>query len=221
MTTPQTTSLPIQPDEDALEWLAGRSAEDLKAIEIQEPDHPIPTLLFPDAMRFRDARGTVKEFPVLFKIPRDDDHVSGTIAAVGWVAKKFSDPACKTPARARELVGDDGYFGHLERCGTLCRVLRRAEPPHIQAFLLDIFVSTFDGPSVRDIWERVETVARIFAPRLGSITEKQFWRLASEVARTKNVTPLFALGTDSLNDFIRRAAEAAMLSQMPRSSSGS
>lgn len=212
---------PFQPDQDALEWLAGRTVDELKAIEIVEPDNPIPTLLFPEAIRHRDARGAVKEFPVLLKIPRDADNVSATIAAVGWVAKKFGEATCKTPARARELLGSEGYFTHLEQSATLCICLRQVKPPHPPAFLLDIFLQTFEAGSIRDIWERAETLSSIFNPRLGTITEAQFWKLAAEVARVRNVTPLFALAQGSLSDFITRAAAAAMLSRTPVSSSGS
>lgn len=197
--------LPLQLDPDALEWIRGRSVEELRAIEFIEPDNPIPTLLFPEPMRYRNAKGEQLSIPTLLKIPRDDDHVQGTINAVAWVAKKFKETTCRTPARARELLGSDGYFTHVERCATLCLVLRNPNNPAIGAFLLDVFMKTFEASAIKDIWDRAETLAAIFDPRLGSITEGQFWALAAEVARVKNPSPLFALGPASLSDFITKA----------------
>lgn len=220
MTTTKSEPLPLQLDQDAIEWLRGRTVEDLKAIELDEPGNPIPTLLFPEPLRFRNGRGEQREFATLLKIPRDDDHVSGTIAAVAWVAKKYSEPACRTPARARELLGSEGYFAHLERCATLCIVLRNPNNPTLPAFLLDVFLKTFETPSIKDIWERAETLSRIFDPRLGTITEVQFWALASEVARVKNASPLFALAPASLSDFITRAGVELTAFRKLKSSSG-
>lgn len=222
MTTNRYEPIPIQPDQDALAWLRGRTIEELKAIEIDEPDSPIPTLLFPEPMRYRNARGEQMEIPTLLKIPRDDDHTTGTINAVAWVAKKFNEPACRTPARARELLGSEGYYSHLERCATLCLVLRNPKNPTLPAFLLDVFLKTFETPSIKDIWERAETLSRIFDPRLGQLTEAQFWQLAAEVARVRNASPLFVLAPASLSDFITRAgAELTRFRTLSSSSSSS
>lgn len=221
MTTTKLEPLPLQLEQDALGWLRGRTIEDLKAIELEEPDSPIPVLLFPEPLRYRNGKGEQKEFATLLKVPRDDDHVSGTIAAVAWVAKKYSEPSCRTPARARELLGSEGYYSHIERCATLCICLRNPKNPAMPMFMLDIFVKTFETPTIKDIWERAETLSRIFDPRLGSITLVQFWQLAREVARVKNASPLFALGPASLNDWITIAGAELVRFQTLSSSSSS
>lgn len=235
------TQIPIQPDDEVLAWLRGKTAADLKAIEAHEVCSAClgakrakegacgecegtgkalaPRNFFPESLRYRGPTGDVIEEPVLFVVPREDDLEEATREAVKHVAQKHPDMKVKTPAQATELIGEL-RFALLETRATVSLCTRVVQPPHIRAYRLHVLIQRFDPSTLDDAYTRIDMIRRAWDVRVRHLTEDQFWGVASEVARVKNTSPLVVLDPVLHEPFVTRLAAEAMRSRTGSSSTG-
>lgn len=220
------TTLPPQPplSEDALaevlSWVRGRTPDELGAIEVMDRDAVIPTTLFPEALRYRDARGKVVEVPVLLKVPYEDDLGQATKDAVQFVAQLHKGKKVETPDQARELVGVT-RFENLDTAAVVALCARSVKPPHGREYLLPVLVRSFPPTTIQACFDRIAILRRLWDPNVAQLTEKQFWAFASEVARVRNLSPLAVLVPALQSAFIARLAVELMASRTSKPSSGS
>lgn len=211
---------PHQPPEDVLAWLRGKTPAELNAIEATDPESKIPYPLFPDVMRYRNAKGEICEVPVMLKIPRENDLARATREAVQHVAGMHKGKNVETPDQARELVGAT-RFENFDTAALVALCAREVQPPHQQAYLLRTLVGTFDPSTIQDVFERLDMLRRTWDVRVGEITEEQLWGFVLEVARVRNLSPLAVLVPALQGGFILRVVCELAAYRMSKSSSGS
>lgn len=236
----------VQPPqgEEALSWIRGQTPEQLGAIDVHEPcplckgttrardgggacggcdgsgKAPIPTPLFPDALRYRDGRGVVCELPVLLKIPGEDDLGQATKDAVGFVAHLHSGKKVETPEQARELVGDL-RFASYDNAAVVALCVRSRKAPHPREYLLHVLLKSIPPTTISATFERLSQLRRLWDVQVHELTEGQFWGFVEEVARRRNISPLGVLVPGLQSAFIVRLALELKASRQPSSSSGS
>lgn len=237
-TTPPPVQIPQQPPDDVLDWLRGKTAADLGAIEAHEPcatckgvkagDCPdcagtgrasVPRIFFPEAIRYRDARGKIAEERVLLVVPREDDFAQAAREAVAHVARFHSKQTCETPAQARALVGEV-RFESLENAAIVALCVRNVAPPHIRAYKLHVLLQTFDPATLADLFARIGYLRRLWDVRVHQLTETQFWGFCAEVARVQNISPLVVLDDGLHAAFIERLASELHAYRTCKSCSG-
>lgn len=231
-----------QPSEELAAWIRGKTPDELEAIEVNEPcpvcrgstrsgadkcdacggrgRAPIPTPLFPDALRYRDARGQVREVPVYFRIPVEADLGQATKDAVAYVARLHSGKKVETPDQARELVGAL-RFESYDNASVVALCTRDRTPPHAQAYMLHVLLMTFPPTTIAAAFERLSVLRRLWDVSVSELTEEQFWAFTSEVARVRNISPLAVLVPGLQSGFITRLAAECHRSRALNSSSGS
>ncbi len=210
MTTTPTIQIPQQPPDDVLDWLRGKTPEELHAIEAHEPcatcrggggpcedcrgtgKASAPRRFFPEALRYRNAAGKIVEERVLLVIPLEDDLADATREAVAHVAAKYPKEVVKTPAHARELIGEV-RFELLDIFALVSLCVRNVAPPHIRAYKLHTLLRTFDPSTLNDVFGRIDMLRRLWDVRVSQINENQFWGLCAELARVRNASPFVAL----------------------------
>jgi hypothetical protein len=211
-TTP--IQIPQQPPDDVLAWLRGRTIEQLGAIDAREqcvcrlkhlgnadPDCPECNgsgvagpmrRFFPDALRYRDALGKIVEEPVYLVIPREDDYGDATDEAVEHVAKRHPKATVKTPAQAREAIGEERFY-LLDIFALVSLCVRNRRAPHARAYKLNTLLQTYEPSTLNDAYGRIRTLERLWDVRVSHLTEDQFWALCAEIARVKNTSPFVVL----------------------------
>jgi hypothetical protein len=224
-TTP--IQIPQQPPDDVLAWLRGRTIEQLGAIDAREqcvcraknfgqakPDCPECSgsgvagpmrCFFPEVIRYRDSAGKIIEEPVYLVIPREDDLAEATREAIAHVARQYPGETVKTPAQAREFIGEIRYE-LLEIFALVSLCVRSRQPPHIRAYMLHHLLRTFDSSTLNDLFGRLELLRKLWDVRVSQLTEAQFWGMAAEVARVKNTSPFVVLAPALHDPFIARLA---------------
>ena len=224
MTTTPTIQIPQQPPDDVLDWLRGKTPEELHAIEAHEPcatcrgvrasecldcdgsgKAAVPRTLFPESIRYRDRRGKVVEEPALLTFPREDDLLQAAREAVAHVAKLHPKKPCDTPGEARALVGEVRYE-NLENAAVVALCVRNVAPPHVRAYKLHVMLQTFDSDTIVDVFNRIGVLQKLWSVRVSQLTEAQFWGFCAEVARVENASPLVVLDAGLLNAFVVRQA---------------
>lgn len=235
----------IQPPQgdEALSWIRGQTPEQLGAIEVHEAcplcngttrardgskcdacdgsgKAPIPTPLFPDALRYRDGKGIVCELPVLLKIPGEDELGQATKDAVAFVAHLHKGKKVETPDQARELVGML-RFESYDNAAVVAQCVRTRKAPHGREYLLHVLLKSIPPTTITATFERLSQLRRLWDVSAHELTEKQFWAFVEEVARVRNISPLGVLVPGLQSAFITRLAVELRASRQPSSSSGS
>jgi len=228
--------------EEALSWIRGQTPEQLGAIEVHElcpacrgsTRHgdgvcnacdgsgraPIPTPLFPDALRYRNGKGVVCEVPVYLKIPGEDDLGQATKDAVAYVAHLHKGKKVETPEQARELVGAL-RFENYDSAAVVALCTRSRKPPHAREYLLHVLIQSIPPTTIAATFERLSQLRRLWDVQVHELTETQFWAFVAEVARVRNISPLGVLVPGLQSAFITRLAVELRASRTPSSSSGS
>ena len=99
--------------------------------------------------------------------------------------------------------------------------MRSVRAPHGREYLLQVLVDTHLPQTIHDAFERLDILYRLWDVRVGTVTEEQFWAIAAEVARVRNVSPLAVLAPALQRAFITRAACELMNYRTSSLSSGS
>jgi hypothetical protein len=224
-TTTPPVQIPQQPPDDVLDWLRGRTAADLAAIEALEPcatcrgsksaaDCPdcagtgkasVPRVFFPDAIRYRDGRGKIVEERVLFTIPREPDLEQATRETIEHVARSRGRKDIDTADAARALIGEV-RFASLENAAIVGLCVRNPIPPHVRAYKLHVLIQTFDPTVIADVFNRIGMLRKLWDVRVHHLTEAQFWGFCAEVARVQNTSPLVVLDEGLQEAFVEKLA---------------
>lgn len=231
-----------QPTDDLEAWIRGKTPAQLQAIEVHEPcpvcrgstrqgeercdacdgtgKAPIPTPLFPDALRYRDGMGKVCELGVYFKIPGEDDLGQATKDAVAYVAHLHKGKKVETPDQARELVGAM-RFESYDNAAVVALCTRSRRAPHGREYMLHVLLKSIPPTTIAAAFERLSQLRRLWDVSVGELSEGQFWGFVKEVARVRNISPLGVLVPALQSAFIVRLAYELQASLTPSSSSGS
>lgn len=191
--------------EEVVAWIRGKTPADLNAIEFMDRDALVPTTLFPETIRYRNAAGVICETHVMLKIPYEDDLAYGTQLAVQHVAGLHKGRKIETPEQAREYVGTI-RFEAFETAAILSQCVRSTKPPHIYEYKLHVFLKTFPPTTIADLWDRLSMLRRLWDVRVSELSEEHFWAFAKEIARVKNIGPLAVLAPALQSVFICRLA---------------
>lgn len=213
------TGAPFQPPDDVIAWLRGKTPEQLNAIEVMSEGSRIPRPLFPDVLRYRNARGESCEIPILFKLPNDDDLAGATADACAHVAKLAKVPKL-TPTEARELVGGV-RFENFETAAVVARCALEPKPPHPPAFLLFLLIADIGPDGIADAFDRMNLLRATWSVRASTMTEAQFWGVCAEIARVRNISPLAGCAPGLQNAIAVQMAEMSLGYRKLSSSSGS
>ena len=241
MTTPP-DQIPHQPSEDVAAWMRGKTLADLRAIEVFPPcalckglktfeGAPcavcdatgiarVPRQFVPEVLRWRGADGAVKEEPITFAIPEEDDYLRATRDAVKHVAMLYKGETIKTPDQAREYVGA-ARFESLDSAALVALCVRSPKAPYGQIYMLHVLLKTHLPSTVADAFTRLDLLFKLYKVTVSELTEMQFWTGASEIARVRNIGFFGALDHALQVPFIVRLAAELAKCRIELSGSGS
>lgn len=226
MTTPfehllSPTGAPFQPPDDVIAWFRGKTPAELRAIEVLAEGSRVPRALFPDVLRYRNARGESCEIPILFKLPNDDDFEQATRDACEHVAKKHGVKDRKiTPNEARELVGPV-RFENYDTAAVISLCALEPKPPHPRAFLLWLLLLDIGPDGIADAFDRLNLLRAAWSVRASTMSEGQFWGVCAEIARVRNISPLAGCAPGLQSAIAVQMAEMSLAYRKLSSSSGS
>lgn len=206
------------PPVDVPAWFKGKSIEELAAIEAGG------RVLIPDAIRTIDAKGKERLTPVMARVPTEQERALARIDAIAHVARLNGQAMGArgewTVERARQVVGAE-VFENLDTIAIVARCLLEPEPPHGQAYLLEVLVGSFPLAALFAMYERLDFYARLFSPMVEALDEEQFWGVVGAIAAKRNLGPLAAMRGELQSAFITRMAEELSSCRPPSSSSPS
>lgn len=205
-------------DASAPAWFAGKTIDDLRAIEHGG------RVLIPEALVTLDPRGVERREEILVRVPNDMERAQARVDAIALVRRLARDgsPDAKvlTVDDARAAVGAD-VFENIDTAALLVRAIHEAKEPHGRAYLLDIFLTSWPASTWMALYDRLDFYARLYAPRFASLTEAEFWGMTREIARVRNLSPFAVIDGYAQNEYVVRLAEVAWSSRTPRSPSAS
>lgn len=243
-TADDSAQIPIRPTERALAWLNGRTFAELNAIEAQElcaDCRGLKTIdgkpcedcegtgrtiarrkFFPGALKWRDTKGTIQEDRVLFVVPKPNDYLEAQEATIAWFAKRYHDDTLKTEDQVKTRIGAVLYV-MKENAALVSLCARALEPPHIRAYTFrTVFdLERFDSHTIYLACEELKLLRELNEIPVASLTEVQCLRLAQEVARVGNASPLLGLDEGLRGPCMTTWARAYVASRTASSGSGS
>ena len=237
-----TAPIPSQPSDDVLAWLKGKTLADLKAIEVFPPcaqckglktyeKEPcqlcdatgiasVPRQFIPDVLRWRAANGEMREQPITFVIPDEDDYLRATREAVKHVAFHHRGETIKTPDQAREFVGAT-RFENLDNAALVALCVRSPKPPFGQVYMLHVLLKTHLPNTIFDAFTRLDLLFKLYKVTVAELTEAQFWGGCAEIARVRNIGFFGVLDPALQAPFIVRLAAELQKCRIELSGSGS
>lgn len=180
---------------DPIKALRAKSWEELEALEHEG------RVMFPDAIRFRDRLGAVRDIPVLVRVLRGHERRAAR-----------AESRRRALADGLDLDRDQDLCATLDRLYQLARAIRDAKPPHDQHATVEMLEMGYDGTSLDELWSRYEIYCDRSDPRLEITDEATMWAALGEVARVGNILPLTGLGSLSQNASIVFGARQALTS---------
>lgn len=191
------------PPIDIPAWFAGKSIEELNAIEASG------RVLIPDAIRTIGAKGQEKLTPVMTRVPTEHERSLARMDAVAHVARLSGQVMGArqnwTVERAKEAVGVE-VFENIDSVAIVARCLLETEPPHGQFMLLEVLIGSFPISTLFEMYERLDFYARLFSPLVEAIDEEQFWGAVAAIAGKRNLGPLAVMLGSLQSAFITRMA---------------
>jgi hypothetical protein len=173
----------------AIEWLDGKTAEDLAAIEVAG------RLLFPDRLLKPQKGGGFEEIPVMIRVPRPQEVMEARGEAIRIFRKQGLD-----------RKEDSELFEELDTLCNLARAIRSATPPHAQFITVEEMLSRdekgYDIPSLFDLWERVQFYRKNIDPRLIEFSEEDVVTAALAIDRVQNLGPLVGIAGSEVDSFV-------------------
>jgi hypothetical protein len=171
------------------DWFAGKTLEELDAIEIGG------ALYFPEKLRSRGAKGEIKETPVLARVPSKQDRATARIEAIAHVRSmvKGKQPVL-TVKDAEEAVGAE-VFEDIDTYAIVSRSLfepqaKNEDGKPTRFMLLDVLLGSYLPATVFDIFDRLDFYAKLLDPRVEDITEDEMWGAIEAIAKRRNLSPL-------------------------------
>ena len=167
--------------------------------ELEVKQHVNGALMFPAALRRRDATGKIVEKKVRVRVPTPGEHLKARVEAIAWFAR----------LAGLDRERDKEIFEELEQLVILARAIRDYEPPHAQIFE-GPELAEWDEAALKDIRARVNLFKEALEPEDSELSEEQFWRTLVAVGRTASFDPLVDIAGRGLLSFIVRTAKEAM-----------
>lgn len=188
-----------------LDWLAGKSFEDLEAIEHEG------RVLYPDAIKQRDHKGRVVERKIMVRVPRGVERAKARRDARAWLQEFGLDEA-----------KDHVQFDALETYCCVARSLRDPTAPHAQLMPHQELMEAVDVRAVLELWERVNYYDRLSEVRVAELDESTFYAAVHAIAKKGNLSPLVAIDGATHDVFLTRmASELSSFLTRPASSPSS
>lgn len=190
-------------------WFAGKTLEELNAIEVAG------RVLIPDALNKIGPKGEPISVPVLVRVPSEGERARGRMEAIKLVAERYlkqmgRDPEKHTVERARIVIGAEVF----EDLDTYAIVAQSLFEPRVDAgkptpaFLLSVLYDSYPKSSIFDIYDRIEFYAKLFNPRMDNLSDEQFWGCVEAIARVRNLSPLVGIsGSEQTGCITRMAVE--------------
>lgn len=201
------------PNQTAAAWLAGKTIADLAAFE------HAGRLYIPDGLRWLGPKGEEDFRPYAFVVPTEHERALARVEAIRLVAAlkgakdMMGPPTDWSVDRARAVIGADVFENYDTACIVSYGVRELAEP-HGRAYLPEILISSYVPSVIFDAFERLDFYSKVYNPRLEELSEEDFWKAVSGVARAKNLGPLAVMRGSAQVSFVTRMA--AILSTSPR-----
>lgn len=210
------------PAVDIPAWFAGKSIEELGAIEVAGRVH------IPDALVKIGPKGEEQREPVMLRLPTDLERALAQRDALHLVGKlhrkAMGPPEDWTVQRAKNVIGDD-LWENFDTLAILAVSTREAKPDesgaYQQAWLLELLMEAYPTRVLFALYERLDFYAKLYDPRLEVLDEAQFWTAVEAIARKRTLSPLVVMGGALERGFIVSMAEALWSSRAPSSSSPS
>ena len=168
------------------EQLYNQTWEELEVLEFRD------RLLFPTKALKRRQDGTVKETPILLRVPREADLRKARIKAREVGLKEGLD-----------LDRDKDLLDNLETICLLATCIRNTTEPY------EPFVATpqelednFDLSFLESVYNKICTLRDIANPHPVELTEMDCWTLVTAIATARHTLPLTAYAPDSQNTFM-------------------
>ena len=198
------------------EWLAGKSFEDLHAIE------HAGTLLFPDALHTRGPDGGERLVPVTVRVPSKTDRALARIDAIQHVREiaRKTGADVRTVEQAQAAIGHE-VFDDIDTYAIVARATREPEAPFGQFMLLPLLMESYTPATVFDIYDRITFYAQLLDPRLPELTDADFWDAVAAVGRRRNTSPLVVMSGGAQSSFVVRMAETLSAYRLQQPSSPS
>ena len=204
------------PPVDVPAWFAGKSIEELGAIEAGG------RVVIPDAIRTIGPKGEERLTRIMARVPTEHERAVARIDAITHVARLHGQAMGSrsewTVDRARQVVGAE-VFENLDTVAIVARCLLEPEPPHGPFMLLEVLVGSFPLSAIFDMYERLDFYARLFSPTIEALDEGQFWGIVAAIATKRNLGPLAGLRGSLQSAFITRMGEELWSCRAPSSSS--
>jgi hypothetical protein len=175
--------------------------EDLEAEEYAE------YLLFPDELLKRKKDGSFERTPIMIRVPREPESRKARLDARAWASREGLDPAL-----------DSDLFDNMDTMCLLSVAIRNTSEP-FEAYEPDPkrLERVYDRPCLDAIWAKIGAYRSVLDPRPNALNEDETLAVIGVVARTRNITPLAALGGESQNNLIVTMAVQFVTSQANKS----
>ena len=174
---------------ELLDWIERKTTRDLQAIEVGGRN------LYPDVIRWRDAKGRVVERPCLLRVPDLIERAKATAEAAAWLARLKLD---------RER--DARHFDNLETMCLVARATREAREPYEQHKVAEDFAATYGARTVLDLWERINLLDRAEDPRVHTLRDGEADALIHAIAKRLDLGPLAGIASEEQDSFVTSMA---------------
>ncbi len=182
------------PTNKTVEWLKGRTIEEMQAIEAGG------RILFPDTVKRARKDGTFDEILICVRVPRPSEKQQARADAVRIFKKQGLDRA-----------QDEDLFEELDTLAILARAMRDRAPPHDQFQPVEFLLSGdekngFDLGSLYEVWERLKVYQSMIDPRLDVVTEDDVVAAVLAIDMVQNLSPLVVMAGGAMDTFVVRMA---------------
>lgn len=201
------------------EWFAGKSFEELNAIEQGG------SLYFPESLRTRGPKGELREQPVLARVPSKQDRAVARIEAISHVRAMRKGMNVATVKDCEEAIGAE-VFEDIDTYAIVARSLfeptaRNEDGSPVRFMTLDVLLGSHLPTTVFDIFDRLDFYQKLLDPRIDELDEDEFWAAVEAIAKRRNLSPLVVMRGSLQSAFVLRAVEILSTFRTPRSSSSS
>lgn len=189
------------------EWLAGKSPEELDALEHQG------RLFYPDTIKLRGEKpGTWRDHPVYLRVPDPRERALAIVEAIAWVRDQTRDRDVKTVEQARARLGQTSW-DEVESYHFMSYAIYERTPPTPTRWRLgDGLMVEVPRGALADLVARVQFLVDLEDPRLGELDGEGLIRVVTAIGEKRNLSPLVALDGASTVQVIMFMAEELRLS---------
>lgn len=187
---------------------AAKLAERWQELGVLEgPNGPV----LPTAIRSRDARGQVKEIPIVLQCTQNLQRVQARRRARAWALELKIKPD-----RLGDEAQDADYVEELERVEKLAFAIREPEPPFDQKFMkgAELYEAVPQERVLTGLYQELDNWELMNDPRVADMDAEELWQVLAEIRRTGDLRPLWRIGGLEQIACIMLSVEAAFCSTM-------